>query len=108
MSGGRWLCEPPADRGAGAKAMTTATGPPQLDDDGTLAYPDRDGNVVKGAERLTNDAPEHRHLPLDAAEGLVLDLDQRRAITQLRLLGPNVPNLPALSLPRLADVQASL
>ena len=38
----------------------------------------------------------------------MLDLDQRRTITQLRLLGPDAPNAPALSLPRLADVQASL
>jgi hypothetical protein len=89
-------------------AIATATGPPQLDDDGSLAYPDRDGNVIRGDAKLTEDAPEHRHLPLDAAQGLVLDLDQRRTITQLRLLGPNAPNLPALSLPRLADVQASL
>lgn len=91
-----------------AGTTITATGPPQLDDDGTLAYPDRDGNVVKGDIRLTDDAPEHRHLPLDAARGLVLDLDQRRRLTQLKLLGPNAPNAPALSLPRLADVQASL
>ena len=64
--------------------------------------------MISGDQRLTQDAPEHRHLPLDAAQGLVLDLDQRRTITQLRLLGPDAPNLPALSLPRLADVQASL
>jgi hypothetical protein len=93
---------------AAAKRVTTATSPPQVDADGTLAYSDRDGNVIRGDARLTQDAPEHRHLPLDAANGLVLDLDQRRAITQLRLLGPSAPNLPALSLPRLADVQASL
>jgi hypothetical protein len=93
---------------AGARRIATATAPPQLDDDGTLAYPDRDGNVIRGDARLTDDAPEHRHLPLDVAQGMVLDLDQRRTITQLRLLGPNAPNPPALSLPRLADVQASL
>jgi len=93
---------------AAPKPIAVATTPPQLDGDGTLAYSDRDGNVVKGDGRLTNDAPEHRHLPLDAAEGRVLDLDQRRTITQLRLLGPDAPNLPALSLPRLADVQGSL
>src|SRR5262249_8947377 len=73
-----------------------------------LAHTARAGTVVKGDTGLTQDAPEHRHLPLDAARGLVLDLDQRRTITQLRLLGPNAPNAPALSLPRLADVQASL
>jgi hypothetical protein len=93
---------------AGARRITTGTGPPQLDGDGTLAYPDRDGNVVRGDVLLTDDAPEHRHLPLDAAGGFVLDLDQRRTITQLHLLGPDAPNLPALSLPRLADIQASL
>jgi hypothetical protein len=104
ISSGLELFETPA----GPMPMTTATGPPQLDDDGTLAYPDRDGNVMRGDTRLTDDAPAHRHLPLDAAQGLVLDLDQRRTITQLRLLGPGAPNPPALSLPRLADVQASL
>jgi hypothetical protein len=92
----------------GPAPATIATAPPQLDDDGTLAYTDRDGNIVRGDIRLTDDAPEHRHLPLDAAQGLVLDLDQRRTVTQLRLLGPNAPNAPTLSLPRLADVQASL
>src|SRR4051812_45504158 len=105
---GRELFETAADRVGGARAVATGTGPPQLDEDGTLAYPDRDGDVVKGDARLTQDAPEHRHLPLDAAAGVVLDLDQRRTVTQLRLLGPNAPNAPALSLPRLADVQASL
>lgn len=108
ISAGLELLETPSDELSGAQRVATATAPPQLDGDGTLAYSDRDGNVVKGDDQLTNDAPEHRHLPLDAAEGLVLDLDQRRTITQLRLLGPNAPNLPALSLPRLADVQASL
>jgi hypothetical protein len=108
ISSGLELFVMPADRLTGAKPATTGTAPPQLDSDGTLAYPDRDGNVIKGDTRLTQDAPEHRHLPLDAAEGLVLDLDQRRTITQLHLLGPNAPNQPALSLPRLADIQASL
>jgi hypothetical protein len=108
ISSGLELFETTADQLTGAKPATTGTAPPQLDGDGTLAYPDRDGNVIKGDSRLTQDAPEHRHLPLDAAEGLVLDLDQRRTITQLRLLGPDVPNQPALSLARLADVQASL
>jgi hypothetical protein len=103
ISAGLELFETPA-----GPLPITATAPPQLDADGTLAYPDRDGNVIRGDARLTDDAPEHRHLPLDAAQGLVLDLDQRRTITQLRLLGPGAPNLPALSLPRLADVQASL
>ncbi len=108
ISAGLELFDTSADALTGVRSATTGTAPPQLDDDGTLAYPDRDGNVISGGRRLTLDAPEHRHLPLDAAQGLVLDLDQRRTITQLRLLGPNAPNLPALSLPRLADVQASL
>jgi hypothetical protein len=108
ISSGLELFATPADQLSGTKPAMTATAPPQLDSDGTLAYPDRDGNVIKGEARLTQDAPEHRHLPLDAAEGLVLDLDQRRTITQLRLLGPDAPNQPALSLPRLADLQASL
>jgi hypothetical protein len=108
ISSGMELYETPADQITGATAITTASAAPQLDQDGTLAYPDRDGNAIQGGRRLTDDAPEHRHLPLDAAQGLVLDLDQRRTITQLRLLGPGAPNAPALSLPRLADVQASL
>jgi hypothetical protein len=108
VSSGLALYAASSDALAQAKPLTTGTAPPQLDGDGTLAYPDRDGNVVRGDDRLTNDAPEHRHLPLDVAQGLVLDLDQRRTVTQLRLLGPGAPNLPALSLPRLADVQASL
>jgi hypothetical protein len=104
ISSGLELFEAPA----GPMPVTTATAPAQLAGDGTLAYPDRDGNTIQGGTRLTDDAPAHRHLPLDAAQGLVLDLDQRRTITQLRLLGPEAPNAPALSLPRLADVQASL
>jgi hypothetical protein len=108
VSSGLELFEASADELADPARDSVGTAPPQLDDDGTLAYPDRDGNVVKGDQRLTQDAPEHRHLPLDAAAGIVLDLDQRRTVTQLRLLGPEAPNAPALSLPRLADVQASL
>jgi hypothetical protein len=108
ISAGLELFETPLDELTNPARDSVGTAPPQLDDDGALAYPDRDGNVMRGDERLTQDAPEHRHLPLDAAAGFVLDLDQRRAITQLRLLGPDAPNLPALSLPRLADVQASL
>jgi hypothetical protein len=81
------------------------TGPPQLSA-GELAYPDRVGNAALADRPLTNDAPEHRHLPLDAAQGLVLDLDQQRTRTELRLLGG--PSRPLLSVSRLADVDASL
>lgn len=100
-----WLA--PATGLASPEPQGVGTGPPQIDED-TLAYPDSAGDATRGGRRLTHDAPQHRHLPLDAARGLVLDLDQRRTITQLHLLGPGAPNAPALSLPRLADVQASL
>lgn len=83
------------------------TGPPQLDQ-GELAFPDRIGNAMLGDKSLTHDAPEHRHLPLDAAQGLVLDLDQQRRSTQMRLLGPGAPTRPVFSLARLADVDATL
>jgi hypothetical protein len=84
-----------------------ATGPPQLAGD-TLAYPDRTGNATLGGAPLTSDAPEHRHLPLDAQGELVLDLDQQRTRTRLRLLGPGAPERPLLDVARLADVEASL
>jgi hypothetical protein len=90
----------PKDAGLG-------TGPPQLDQ-GRLAFPDRVGNATLGGDVLSHDAPEHRHLPLDAAQGLVLDLDQQRRSTQLRLLGSGAPTSPILSLARLADVDATL
>jgi hypothetical protein len=90
----------PTTRGLG-------TGPPQLDR-GELAFPDRAGNATLANQPLTQDAPEHRHLPLDAAQGLVLDLDQQRTSTQLRLLGPGAPARPIMSLARLADVDAAL
>jgi hypothetical protein len=83
------------------------TGPPQLAGD-ALAYPDRTGDAMLGDRPLTADAPEHRHLPLDAAGELVLDLDQQRTSTQLRLLGPGAPAKAILSVGRLADVDASL
>lgn len=83
------------------------TGPPQLAGD-AIAYPDRTGNAVLGDAPLTADAPEHRHLPLDANGDLVLDLDQQRTSTQLRLLGPGAPAKAILSVGRLADVEASL
>ncbi len=107
ISAGLELWVAPATAPQDAQAQGTGTGPPQLDG-GTLAYPDRAGDVMRGDQRLTEDAPEHRNLPLDAGQGLVLDLDQRRTITQLRLLGPGAPNAPALSLPRLVDIQGSL
>jgi hypothetical protein len=97
----------PALDPADATVAGLGTGPPQLDD-GALAYPDRVGDAMLGTDQLTADAPEHRHLPLDAAAGLVLDLDQRRASTQLRLLGPNAPTRPAVSLARREDLEGSL
>ncbi|WP_028061699.1 hypothetical protein [Candidatus Solirubrobacter pratensis] len=96
----------PAQRLADPESAGFGTGPPQLDAAGELAYPDRVGNATLAGRPLTDDAPEHRHLPLDAAGGLVLDLDQQRTHTELRLLGG--PSRPILSVSRLADVEASL
>jgi hypothetical protein len=86
------------------------TGPPQLDagEPTALAYPDQVGDAVLGLQTLTADAPVHRHVPLDAEAGLVLDLDQQRGETQLRLLGPGAPARPAVTVPRLTDLDASL
>jgi hypothetical protein len=97
----------PAGDPADVSVKGLGTGPPQLDG-GLLAHPDPAGDVAVGDERLTTDAPEHRHLPLDAADGLILDLDQQRTSTQLRLLGPDAPARPILSVGRLADVEATL
>jgi hypothetical protein len=97
----------PASDPAAAIVAGLGSGPPQLDA-GALAYPDRVGDATRGGTQLTGDAPEHRHLPLDAAGGLVLDLDQRRGSTQLRLLGPDAPTRPAVSLGRREDLEGSL
>jgi hypothetical protein len=97
----------PAGRPGDVTVEGLGTGPPQLAG-GVLANPDSVGDATLGGEKLTADAPEHRHLPLDAAQGLVLDLDQQRTSTQLRLLGPDAPQRPILSVARLADVEAAL
>jgi hypothetical protein len=59
-----------------------------------LAYPDRDGNAVLAGERLSFDAPARRHFPLDAEDGLVLDMAQTRDFTELRVLGERAPREP--------------
>jgi hypothetical protein len=97
----------PADAPSQTTYAGRGTAAPKLDD-GNLAYPDELGNAVDGATTLTGDAPLHRHLPLDAQDHVVLDLDQQRTDTQLKLLGPNAPVAPALHVDRLQDIDAAL
>jgi hypothetical protein len=100
----------PAGDPADARVLGTGTAPPRLavGDGPQLACPDRNGDVTLGGVRLTADAPEHRHLPLAVAGTLVLDLDQRRAATQLRVLGADAPGLPVVSLASREDLEATL
>jgi hypothetical protein len=93
------------------QAVADGTGPPQVDAQGSapqLAYTDEAGDVVYGTRTLTADAPDHRHLPLDAADGLVLDLDQRRGGTRLRVLGDGAPTQPIVSLRGVEGLEGSL
>lgn len=102
-------------------AVGFATGPGLLAA-GAVAYPDVEGDLELSslpgrgeettARKLTDSAPEARHLALDAAtvEGrtLVLDLVQRRGSTQLRVLGPRAPEGAVMSLSRVRHVPATL
>jgi hypothetical protein len=100
-----------ADDLARPQEVAEGTGPPHVDAQAAaprLAYPDLTGDVMFGAARLTDDAPEHRNLPLDARQGLVLDLDQQRDATQLRVLGDQAPTQPVVSLASLEGLDASL
>jgi hypothetical protein len=90
-----------------ARFAGRGTAAPQVDG-ANLAYPDEVGNAVDGPATLTTDAPLHRHVPLDAQQGIVLDLDQQRDATRLELLGANAPTAPAISVNRLQDIDASL
>jgi hypothetical protein len=103
------------------QSLVNGTGPGRLalDPAGTplLAFPDADGNTAllnAGIqERMTATAPEERHLPLDVAvdaEGgaYVLELAQTRRRSELRLLGPNAPTAPVVSIGALRDVRATL
>jgi hypothetical protein len=101
--------------------LANGTGPGRLalDAAGTplLAFPDDDGNAAllnAGVEeRMTATAPEERHLPLDVAvdaEGrvFVLELVQTRRRSELRLLGPQAPGAPVVSVGALRDMRATL
>jgi hypothetical protein len=105
-SGLELLTVPVSDPGR-VTSVGRGTAAPQVDG-ANLAYPDELGNAVDGPDTLTGDAPVHRHLPLDAAKGIVLDLDQQRGHTRLQLLGRDAPTAPALEVGRLQDVDASL
>jgi hypothetical protein len=108
--------------GLGApQTLTSGTGPGRLaiEPDGAplLAYPDLLGDatlVSAGAEtRLTATGPERRHLPLDVAVGadgrtFVLDLVQTGGSSALVLLGPGAPGAPAVWVPALRDLPATL
>lgn len=126
VSGGERLWLAPVDSlgvpGPGQEAAL-ATGPPRLALDGPdalLAYPERAGDAVlarvgagrTAVTRLTQTAPERRHLPLDVAVAggapLVLDLVQRRQATELLVLGPGAPAAPVTAAPALRHVRAGL
>src|SRR5262245_6786129 len=114
----------PTAPGAGFGAvqpLARGTGPGRLALDAAgaplLAFPDDDGNTALlsgGTEaRMTATAPEERHLPLDVAvdgEGraIVLDLVQTRRRSELRLLGPQAPAAPVVSVGGLRDMRATL
>jgi hypothetical protein len=105
-----------------AGPLASGTGPGRLAIDPAgqpvVAYPDGDGDAAftRGSdpeERLTATAPELRHLPLDVAldaagTAFVVDLVQARTRTELRVLGPNAPAAPIVSLRGLKDLSATL
>jgi hypothetical protein len=103
------------------QTLTSGTGPARLalEPDGAplLAYPDLFGDATLadgGAEtKLTDTAPERRHLPLDVAvdaagRTFVLDLVQTGASSALVLLGPVAPAAPAVWVPAVRDLPATL
>jgi hypothetical protein len=104
-----------------AQPLANGTGPGRLALDAAgmplLAFPDDDGNTAllnAGVEeRMTATAPEERHLPLDVAvdaEGraFVLELVQTRRRSELRLLGPQAPGAPVVTVGALRDMRATL
>jgi hypothetical protein len=104
-----------------AQPLVNGTGPGRLALDAAgaplLAFPDADGNTALLSagveERMTATAPEERHLPLDVsvdAEGraFVLELVQTRRRSELRLLGPQAPAGPIVSIGALRDMRATL
>jgi hypothetical protein len=104
-----------------AQPLASGTGPGQLalDSDGApvLAFPDILGNAALlrdgRQEGMTATAPEERHLPLDVAvdtdgRAFVLDLVQTRRRSELRLLGPQAPAAPVVSVGALRDMRATL
>jgi hypothetical protein len=115
---------PGAERGAlGApQTLATGTGPGRLalglSGEPMIAFPDVDGDAaladgVAAEARLTASAPERRHLPLDmvvdgAGRAFVLDLVQTGDSSQLVLLGPDAPTAPAVSVPALRGLPATL
>ena len=103
------------------QSLVSGTGPGRLALDAAgaplIAFPDSDGNTALlrdgTQEGMTATAPEERHLPLDVAvdaEGraFVLDLVQRRRRSELRLLGPDAPVAPVVSVGALRDMRATL
>lgn len=98
-------------------AIGVSTGPAKVA--GTaLAFPDRDGNIAIATLAapepiaVTSNAPERRHLALDAGEReqgtLVLDLVQRRTATELWVLGPGAPPAVVAAVPALRHLPASM
>jgi hypothetical protein len=132
ISGGQAIFAATADRLDQPLDLGFATGPGRLSADAggaVVAFPDRDGDVAlveagppppsRGAyeavppgSRLTANAPELRHLPLDSAAGprgtLVLDLVQTRKSTELSVIGPGAPSQPLLRISARRDLEGSM
>jgi hypothetical protein len=109
--------------GAGA-TLGDATGPARLALDGPArlaAFPDLRGDAVLGGRdafgapllsQLTDSAPQSRHAPLElivaGGRPLVLDLVQTGERSELRVLGPDAPADPVLSVGGVHGLDATL
>jgi hypothetical protein len=98
-----------------AEVVASGTGPPRLALIGGLpviARPDTFGDVALGAETLTGDGIERRHLPLDTTtvgdDTLVLDLAQAPSSATLTVMGSGAPRAPVLRLNRRRDLEGTI
>jgi hypothetical protein len=105
-----------------SQVLATGSGPGKLalalDGAPLLAFPDFKGDAVLSAgasfeTRLTASAPDRRHLPVDVAvdgagKAFVLDVVQTGTSSELWLLGPGAPSVPAARIRALRGLPATL